>query len=228
MMKWQEAIETIQPHIVQISTPQGSGTGFLLTKSTDSKMVSIATASHVINHASYWEEGIRIFHYASQKTVFLRAKDRVIFNNTKKDTASILFVNTKIPFPDEAIKLITEGKILKIANEIGWLGFPAILGSTNLCLFSGRASAWLKKEEAYLVDGVAINGVSGGPSFFLPTKGGIVIIGIVSAYVPNRATGETLPGMCIIRDVSPFQETIRAVKNFDEAKRKELTPHEEK
>jgi hypothetical protein len=29
-MTWSEAVEVIEPHVVRISTPQGSGTGFLI------------------------------------------------------------------------------------------------------------------------------------------------------------------------------------------------------
>jgi len=38
--------------------------------------------------------------------------------------------------------------------------------------------------RTYLVDGVAINGVSGGPVFYTATKG-IEVIGSVSAYLPT-------------------------------------------
>jgi hypothetical protein len=49
----------------------------------------------------------------------------------------------------------------------------------------------LRKPPVYLVDGVAINGVSGGPVF----DDRCHLAGLVSAYLPNRvAPNTTLPG----------------------------------
>jgi hypothetical protein len=46
---------------------------------------------------------------------------------------------------------------------------------------------------------------------------GVQIVGSVSAYVSNRATGETLPGLAIARDVSYLHDTISKIKSLDEA-----------
>jgi len=85
---------------------------------------------------------------------------------------------------------------------------------------SGRVSYFLQDEHAYLVDGVAINGVSGGPTFFLAGPG-LFIIGVVSAYIANRATGETLPGLSVVRDVTHFQQLLKDLTSLDEAKAEE-------
>ena len=78
----------------------------------------------------------------------------------------------------------------------------------------------MEVDKAYLIDGVAINGVSGGPVFTV-FKNMIMIIGVVSAYAPNRATGEALPGLCIARDVKNLHDELNKFKNFDEAKEEE-------
>jgi len=70
-----------------------------------------------------------------------------------------------------------------------------------------------------LVDGVAINGVSGGPA--LSTMGGLFLMGVVSAYIPNRATGETLPGLGMVRDVVQLQGLMDTIHSLDEAKAEE-------
>ena len=44
-----------------------------------------------------------------------------------------------------------------------------------------------------------------------------------SAYVSNRATGDTLPGLSIARDVSHFHDAISAIKSLDEAKGRKTT-----
>jgi hypothetical protein len=73
-----------------------------------------------------------------------------------------------------------------------------------------------------LIDGVAINGVSGGPVFHGPTAKDIQIIGCVSAYHANRATGEALPGLLRAQDVSHFENAAAFVKSRDEAYAKKL------
>jgi hypothetical protein len=90
----------------------------------------------------------------------------------------------------------------------------------SLCFFSGHISAWLEPDEAYLVDGVAINGVSGGPAF-IPER---MLIGVVSAYIPNRATGELLPGLAVVRGVQQFHDITDGFRSLDEAKAEETPP----
>ncbi len=85
------------------------------------------------------------------------------------DTAAIVFCVSEIPLPKEPIQMQPDGKYLKIGNEIGWLGFPAV-SPFEMCFFTGRISTWLAQTRTYLVDGVAINGVSGGPALFMMNK----------------------------------------------------------
>jgi hypothetical protein len=66
---------------------------------------------------------------------------------------------------------------------------------------------------------VAINGVSGGPVIFSTPTEGIQIIGAISAYMPNRISGSTLPGLCVAQDVSHFNAVAKYVKSRDEANR---------
>jgi hypothetical protein len=89
----------------------------------------------------------------------------------------------------------------------------------TLCFFSGNVSAWQEWRNAYLVDGVAINGVSGGPVIFSTPTDGVQIVGSIAAYYANRATGEALPGLSVAQDVSHFQESISRIRTIDEANR---------
>jgi hypothetical protein len=68
-----------------------------------------------------------------------------------------------------------------------------------------------------LVDGVAINGVSGGPAFLPVDKDQFILGGMVSAYIPNRATGESLPGVCVVRSIGPYQEMLKEFKTIEQA-----------
>jgi hypothetical protein len=65
---------------------------------------------------------------------------------------------------------------------------------------------------------VAINGVSGGPVLYSPDDN-IFIVGSVSAYIVNRATGEALPGLAVAQDVSHLHETVSRIRTIDEARR---------
>ena len=107
------------------------------------------------------------------------------------------------------------------------MGYPA-MHQSNACFFSGRISHYDEPRKRYLVDGVAINGVSGGPTFrnFSDKPDFPELIGIVSAYIANRATGETLPGLAVIQDVSQFYDIAQRFKNLDEAKSSETPPNE--
>jgi hypothetical protein len=220
---WSQTVEIIEPHVVRISTPQGSGTGFLISNGQNNSFCGIATAAHVLDHAHYWEEPIRIDHVFSGKSIVIRRQERAVFLDDSRDTAVILFNRGELPIPANPLPLAPKDKFLKVGNKIGWLGFPAI-PAASLCFFSGDISAWLPNQKAYLVDGVAINGVRGGPAFHtinVGENGTVVIIGVMSAYVPNRATGEVLPGLSVVRDVSQFHELAPAFASIDQARKSE-------
>lgn len=221
MYEWYEAVDTLSARMVRIATPSGTGSGFLLPWTSKSGLCAVATAAHVIDHAFYWEQPIRLDHISTGKTTLLRQEQRAIFADSRRDTAVIVLEAGAIVPLDEPLRFIPEEKHLKVGNEVGWLGFPAI--TPSLCFFSGRVSAWRQDEKAYLIDGVAINGVSGGVVFFLGADEPVVI-GVVSAYVPNRATGEVLPGLAVARDVSYLHEQATDFASFDEARAAQSVP----
>lgn len=221
---WPDAIELVRSLVVKITTPFGSGTGFVFANPEETDLIAIATAAHVIDHAHAWEQPIRIHHLASNASVLARPDNRSIFLEESLDTAAIVLGKSAFPFSTPVPGMTPVGKFLKVGNEIGWVGFPAV-SADNLCFFSGRISCWLGGTSAYLVDGVAINGVSGGPAFH-PVMRNIEVIGVLSAYIPNRATGEVLPGVCVVRDVKQLQEIVAAFDNLAEAKQKESPPSE--
>jgi hypothetical protein len=204
----------------EISTPRGSGSGFLISNGKQNAICGIATAAHVIDHAHYWEEPIRIDHVTSGKSIVVRRNERAVMLDPERDTAALLFLRAELPLPPDPLQLAPKDKFLKVGSEIGWLGFPAI-PAANLCFFVGTVSAWLQQQRAYLVDGVAINGVSGGPALHAADIDGkpfVAIMGVVSAYMPNRATGEVLPGLSVVRDVSQFHELAPTFASLDQAR----------
>ena len=215
-MNWDKAITTVSPHVVKIETPTGYGTGFLAFYNHDRTWCGIATAAHVVSHADEWQEPIRIRNPIS--TIFLKVDDRVIFLDYSTNSAIMLFLKGDLQLPEAPIALMPMDTPCGIGIDIGWLGYPAIEPNT-LCFFAGALSARQETRKAYLIDGVAINGVSGGPVFHCPSPESdeIKIIGCVSAYHANRATGETLPGLLRAQDVSHFHAAAQQIRSIDEA-----------
>jgi hypothetical protein len=215
-MHWNTIVEKVSPYVVKIETPGGHGTGFLCLYNDDKSFLGVATAAHVVRHADDWQQPLRLHHVASASTAFLKEVDRVIWVDHDTDSAVILFKSHQLPLPQNLIPLLPMSTPLDIGAEVGWLGFPAV-APYSLCFFSGNISARQEWRHAYLIDGVAINGVSGGPVMYSNDADGVQFVGSISAYVSNRATGEALPGLAIARDVSYLHDTISQIKSLDEA-----------
>ncbi|MFA6391982.1 MAG: serine protease [Patescibacteria group bacterium] len=213
-INWHNPLMKITPYIFKIKTPSVSGTGFQIFYSEKTNFLGIATADHVISHEDDWEEPIRIIHHQSGKSVLLKHNDRTITRYPEKDVAFILFKNKDLPIIPKPLDLIDKDEILQQGFEVGWCGFPSV-AANDLCFFSGHISCHIPKEESYLVDGVAINGVSGGPVFYADKNGEPKFSGIISAYVPNRATGETLPGLCVMRSIGSYQHILQDLKSIE-------------
>jgi hypothetical protein len=216
-MEWEEAFKIVSSYVVKISSPDGMGTGFLVAYSENKELCGIATAAHVVHQAHQWEQPIRIQHHLSDESELLGEEKRAVFIDESLDTAIIVSPSKYFDFPDQPLELTPEGTHVPIGKEVCWTGYPAIAPG-NLCLFGGRISCWQEEKRAYLADGVAINGVSGGPAFHILPDGTISVVGVVSAYMPNRATGEVLPGLCVLRDVKQLQKLVKDLSSFLGAK----------
>jgi hypothetical protein len=218
-MNWTDIVAEVTPYIVKIETPLGHGTGFLCLYNQTKSFCGIATAAHVVSYADEWQQPIRIQHYPSKGTVLLKEENRVIFVDHDTDSAVIVLGVGILDFPESAIPLLPSGTPIGIGVEVGWLGYPALEANT-LCFFSGNISARREARNAYLIDGVAINGVSGGPVIYSDATDTVQIVGEVSAYRANRATGEALPGLLVAQDLSHFHSVIKYIKSVDEANQK--------
>ena len=217
-MEWDQIVSKMIPHVVKIETQGGYGTGFLSLYHEEKTLCGVATARHVVIHASEWQQPIRIRHHISGETVFLATSEWAIFENQNTDSAVILFRKPKFPLPEEPISLRPSELIIPVGVEVGWLGFPSV-APNNLCFFSGNISA-RPNTKAYLIDGVSIHGVSGGPVIHVDKVDGIQIVGIVTEYHPNRQTGEALPGLLMAQDVSHFNDVASTFQSIDEANKK--------
>lgn len=220
-MNWDEIVEHVAPHVVKLETPNGFGTGFVCLYNQSKSMCGIATAAHVVSYANDWEQPIRIRHHSSGKSVLIKENERIVMVDEASDSALVMFSSSALDLPAVPLSLLPHDKHLSIGMNIGWLGFPGI-DSETLCFFSGSISAHKQKQKyaSYLIDGVAINGVSGGPVFFSSETAGVQVVGTVSGYMPNRATGDSLPGLLVAQDVSHFHEVARFIKSVDEERKK--------
>ncbi len=216
-MKWDQIIEKVSPYIVKIETPSGSGTGFLCFYNDNKTFCGIATALHVVAEAEKWEQPIRIYNHNFTKTKFIRGAERIIFKDEETDSAIIVVDPDDLDFSESLIPLRPKDDIIAVGNEVGWIGYPGMYPST-LCFFSGCVSA--NRTNSYLIDGVAINGVSGGPVLYANDVDGVQIVGTVSAYHANRQYGDTLPGLLVAQDVSHFHSVIKWIRDLDEARKK--------
>ena len=118
----------------------------------------------------------------------------------KLDAALLIVPAPDLPQP--AVPMLEKDDSLTVGTEVGWLGFPHL--APGLCFFSSKISAI--HEDEILVDGTAINGVSGGP-VFCATPRGLRIVGSLSAYLPNVVDQRTtLPGLSVINDISAHRD----------------------
>jgi Trypsin-like peptidase domain len=219
-MAWHQVYDKIKPSIVKILTEDGFGTGFLFGYNKDHSIAAIATAAHVISDAFDWRQPIKISHYESKEIAFLEHHERVIWLDRTRDAATVLITSKSLPLPATPLPLIDATKFKKMGIEVGWTGFPG-LAPEHLCFFSGRISFFVQELDSYLIDGVAINGVSGGPVFDESKDSIPQIIGVVSAYMANRRASETLPGLLQAQDLTSFHQDLKKIRSLDEAKEKE-------
>ena len=219
MSDWDDVVQKVTPYIVKIETPESSGTGFLLSYNEDHSWCGVATALHVVSDADSWRQPIKIHNHNFSKTVFLADSQRTIFTNYATDSAVVFFKSGQLEFPNDLIPLRPIDTRLNIGVEVAWLGYPAIEAWT-MCFFSGTVSARRDDLKAYLIDGVAINGVSGGPVIYSTGTDGVQFVGVMTAYRANRASGSSLPGLSFAQDVSHFHGVIQHVRSIDEANRK--------
>jgi hypothetical protein len=124
------------PYIIKIETPTGHGTGFLCFHNADRTFCGIATARHVVSYADEWQQPIRLVHFPSKTTVFLKEADRLIFSDQDTDSAVILVKPGDLKLPETPVPFLPNSIPLAIGTEVGWLGYPA-LAAYDLCFSLG-------------------------------------------------------------------------------------------
>lgn len=227
MANWSKILQKVRDHVLIIESPRVQGTGFVIHPLAEDK-VTVATARHVVDQAFDWREPLKIIRVPSEtepatetQELFLDVNSRRINRQPRLDLALIHFTvgdqDKSFELPQSTLKMMPLDEILPEGTQIGWCGYPA-LAPLTLCFFCGHISAWLEEDLAYLVDGVAISGVSGGPAFVPNDEGEPVIIGLVTAYRRNLDVEPPLPGVSLVRAINPIVQYCSQVRDTLEAK----------
>jgi hypothetical protein len=222
-MDWSSFVSSINPFVVRIRTQYQYGTGFIFWQNKD--LCCIATANHVIDPANQpeWEQPIHITQPCGNTLRLYKEQRRIVAKLSEGDSAAILLYKEGLNFPAQCLPLWDSSTEIPIGTEVGWLGYPILVNRDILqpSFFSGIISNVFNNLAQYAIDGVAINGVSGGPLFCKLNNSGPHIIGTISSYFTNRVNieggVEDRPGMALSHSFSAFQSVIENLKTLDEA-----------
>jgi hypothetical protein len=228
-MDWSKPVSKITPFIVRIHTQQKRGTGFIFWQNKD--YCCIATAYHVVEDANVvgWEHPIYLMQ-PNGKVVRLNPENRNISKlneDINGDSAAIFIWKTGLDFPPECLPLWDFSQEIPIGTEVGWLGYPILIDDniTQPSFFSGTISNHLPALQQYVIDGVAINGVSGAPLFWKRGKDVPYVIGTLSSYFPNRVTiqgsVEAWPGVSLSHSFSAFNPVVADLRKIEAVKHTE-------
>lgn len=212
VMVWDDIVTRVSPYVVKIESPFCTGTGFLLNTGTDLPLHVIATARHVIEQAGKWQLPLTLI-LKDQKCLYEKEDYSVLSDPGEKDLAILLVRKSSFHFESSPVDLLPTDFFLPAGREVGWLGYPA---DFNLCFFSGQISGNIgsfgSHDHEYLIDGVAISGVSGGPIIVPDPPHNIHIGGLITAYFSDPVKGAVLPGLSIAQDSSSLHKMVGLMK----------------
>lgn len=207
-LPWDKVVDRISPSVFQLQAGQSAGTAFVVSVAVGNEgacfHTMLATAWHVIEPAAGTNATFRLIS-SDKKRVHDSDTDEFAFHplgDAVFDTA-LVAVKTTAPLIEQSqlLPILPWHSMIARGGDVGWLGFPGIVGS-ELCFFKGVVSGYLNDPPTYLIDGVAVNGVSGGPAFDDRTH----LMGLVSAYIPNQLNSEmTLPGLAAVIPISAIR-----------------------
>jgi hypothetical protein len=211
-LPWDKVVDRAERIVFRIHAGQSSGTCFVVSlgKQQESEVYHymLATAWHVVKDIAGSNHELQ-FVAANGKTVYeAKAGHYGIFRLGSEhfDTA-VIWINSKIRFvaQEDLLPLLDYDLQMPRGVELGWVGFPGIV-SSEFCFFKGSVSGYLHDPPTYLIDGVAVNGVSGGPALDNRAH----IIGLVSSYIPNQVDEyTTLPGLLTLIPISAIRYWIQ-------------------
>lgn len=207
-LEWHEVIDRVSPSVFSVETDQSSGTAFVFSVArmphNGKHYAMLATAWHVLRDSVGSTSPLTLTSSDSLKE-WRSTSDKITYMQLGVeafDTALIMVESTEpLMNVDGLLPILPFESHMARGAEIGWLGFPGIAES-ELCFFTGVVSGYLHNPPGYLVDGVAINGVSGGPVF----DNRCHLIGMMTAYIPNQIDDRmTLPGLSAVTPINAIR-----------------------
>lgn len=195
--------------LIEIGTTTGTCFAVLIspTKNKRKKVYTFATAWHVIEKLARTNKPIKLVTADKNKAYEIMPDSYTIFREGPKefDTGIIEVTSERVLVSEnDLLPMLDFEERLPRGAEIGAVGFPG-LADEEFCFFRGVISGYSKRPQAYLVDGVVLNGVSGGPAVDQKAR----IIGLVSSYLPNRIDRHTtLPGLTTLIPISSIESLI--------------------
>jgi Trypsin-like peptidase domain len=223
-MNWSSLVSKITPFVVRIQTKDKFGTGFIFWQ--NETYCCIATAKHVISDANEpgWEQPILIIQPNGNSIRFYPDLRNIKQSEDESgDSAAILVYKSGLVIPDSCLPLWNWSLIPPIGTEVGWLGYPALIHHTQLqpSFFSGIISNVFTELSQFMIDGVSIHGVSGGPVFCCSGDEMPRVIGTISSYFANRVyvsgSIEAWPGLALSHDFSVFQPVIDDLESLNKS-----------
>lgn len=220
---WPSIVSKIQPLCFQIHAGGSLGTGFAIGVSGNDGgcHTMLATALHVVADVLGNDQPIEIIRSdGSVMSKFAAGPLRIFPISPPECDCALIEVPTKEPLiqPEQLCAMPLE-TMLNRGTEIGWLGYPGFV-FPELCFFHGFISGHLEQPPVYLIDGVAINGVSGGPAF---DESGL-LCGMVSAYLPNQVDhSTTLPGVMIATSMNLIRYWMQEVMGAEVRMRENIS-----
>ena len=140
-MSWHETVDEVVSKVVQIETPDGFGTGFIVDRY--SWWVGIATAKHVVEKAHRWNWPIKVHHPSLSTPLTFESNGRHIGLHDELDLAILgRGVEEDIAIPDAPIRVVPVGNRAMVGVAVGWLGYPQpeVVDGKLCCFFSGHIS----------------------------------------------------------------------------------------
>jgi hypothetical protein len=178
-------------------------------KETSLNCAILATADHVLAASVDTAEKVRLVSADRQK-VFDADMDEIRVQplGSKAHDTMLVLLKSKKPIleQEKLLPMLRWDLVMPKGAPIGWMGYPGIT-EPELCFFHVHVSGFVNEPPTYLIDGVAVNGVSGGPAFDNRSH----LVGLVSAYIPNRINAHTtLPGLMALVPINSIRLFMEA------------------
>ncbi len=208
VLPWDQVVDRVSRSVFRLLAGDSAGTCFVVSiakdRQTSNAYAVFATAWHVVAELPGTTDDIKLVSFDGE-TVFDSAIARFGFfplGPGVHDTCLIAArTATPVVAPSDLCPILPSDSMLARGAGIGWLGFPG-LTDPEPCFFHGHIAGYSADPPAYFVDGVAVNGVSGGPVFDNRAH----LIGLVSSYLPNRVDSRTfLPGLLSVVPINTIR-----------------------